>query len=77
MLRRIWSVTSGVVGSTSTFWKRRSSAASVSMFSLELVERRGADGLQLAPGEGRLEDVGRVEAPLRGACAHDGCVSRR
>ena len=36
------------------------------------VERRGADGLQLAPGEGRLEDVGRVEAPLRGACAHDG-----
>ena len=33
MLRRIWSVTSGVVGSTSTFWKRRSSAASVSMFS--------------------------------------------
>ena len=34
-------------------------------------ERRGADGLQLAACEDRLEDVGRVEAPLRGAGADD------
>ena len=33
MLRRIWSVWSGVVGSTTTFWKRRSRAESLSMFS--------------------------------------------
>ena len=32
MFRRIWSVSSGVVGSTSTFWKRRSKAPSFSMF---------------------------------------------
>ena len=37
-----------------------------------LVERRGADGLQFAAREGRFEDVGRVEAALRGAGAHDG-----
>jgi hypothetical protein len=29
-----------------------------------LVERRGADGLQLAAGEGRLEDGGRVDRAL-------------
>ena len=37
-----------------------------------LVERRGADGLQLAACEGRFEDIGRVEAALRGTCADDG-----
>ena len=37
-----------------------------------LVERRRADGLQFAACQGRFEDVGRVEAALRGARADDG-----
>ena len=37
-----------------------------------LVERGGADGLQLAARQRRLEDVGRVETALRRTCAHDG-----
>ena len=37
-----------------------------------LVERRRADGLQLAARQGRFEDIGRVEAPLRRAGADDG-----
>ena len=36
------------------------------------VERRGADGLQLTPCQGRFEDVGRIEAALRGAGPDDG-----
>ena len=36
------------------------------------VERRGADGLHFAPRQRGLEDVGRVEASLRGAGADDG-----
>ena len=36
-----------------------------------LVERRGADGVQLAAGEHRLEQVGGVHGALRGARAHD------
>ena len=37
-----------------------------------LVERGGADGLQLAAGERRLEDVGGVDRALGGACADQG-----
>ena len=37
-----------------------------------LVERRRADGLQFTARQGRFEDVGRVEAALRGARADDG-----
>ena len=37
-----------------------------------LVERGGADGVQLAAGQGRLEDVARVHGALGGAGAHDG-----
>ena len=36
------------------------------------VERGGADGVQLAPGQHRLEQVGGVHGPLRGAGADDG-----
>ena len=37
-----------------------------------LVERRGADRLQLAAGEERLEDRGRVDRALGGARTHEG-----
>ncbi len=36
-----------------------------------LVERRGADGAQLAAGEHRLEQVGGVDGALGGARADD------
>jgi len=36
-----------------------------------LVERGGADALDLAPGEGRLEHVGGVDRPLGAAGAHE------
>src|SRR3954463_12229633 len=36
-----------------------------------LVERGRADRLQLATGEGRLEDAGRVDRALRGTCADE------
>ena len=32
----------------------------------------GADALDLTPGQGRLENVGRVQAALRSACSHNG-----
>ena len=38
---------------------------------LVLVERGGADGAQLAAGEHRLEQVGRVDGALGGAGTHD------
>ena len=37
-----------------------------------LVERGGADGLELAAGEHRLEDAGRVDGALGGAGTHQG-----
>ena len=37
----------------------------------ELVERGGADALQLAARQRRLEDVGRVDGALGGAGAHE------
>ena len=37
-----------------------------------LVGGGGADDLQLAPAQGGLDDVGRVDGPLGGAGAHNG-----
>ena len=37
-----------------------------------LIQRRRADGLQLAAGEGRFQDVGRVDCAFGGAGAHHG-----
>jgi hypothetical protein len=37
----------------------------------ELLVRGGPDALHFAPGQGRLEDIGRVQAALRGAGADD------
>ena len=42
-----------------------------------LVERGGADGLQLAPGQHRLEDRGGVDGALGRARARPGCAARR
>ena len=39
---------------------------------LVLVVRRGADGPQLAPRQGRFQDVGRIHCARRPACAHQG-----
>ena len=37
-----------------------------------LIQGGGADDLNLSPGEGRFQDVGRVNGSLRAACPHDG-----
>src|SRR5438105_4324244 len=37
-----------------------------------LVEGGGADALQLAPGEWRLEDVGSIDRALCRSCSHQG-----
>ena len=42
-----------------------------------LVERRGADALQLAARQRRLEDVGGVDRALGGARARRACAARR
>ena len=63
---------SSTVGSpTMTGWKRRSSAASFSMCFAVLVERGGADGVQLAARQHRLEHVGGVHRAFGGARADD------
>ena len=62
---------SSTVGSpTSTCWKRRSRAASVSMWMRVLVERGGADHVQVAPGQRRLQHVGGVEGAVGLAGPH-------
>ena len=63
---------SWTVGSpTVTGWKRRSSAASFSMYLRVLVERRRADAAQFPAREHRLEQVGGVDRALGGARADD------
>ena len=42
-----------------------------------LVERGGADGLQLAAGQHRLEDRGGVDGALGGTGTRRGCGARR
>jgi hypothetical protein len=64
---------SSTVGSlTITVWKRRSSAASFSMYLAVFVERSRADGVQLAPRQHRLQHVGGVHRPFGRAGADDG-----
>src|SRR5690348_10818943 len=64
--RRIEIVSSTVGSSTTTGWKRRSSAASFSM-SAVLVQRGRADAVKLAAGKHRLEHVAGVHRTLRRA----------
>ncbi len=49
---------------TYTGWKRRSRAASFSTYLPIFVQGGGADAAQFAAGQGGLEQVGRVAAPL-------------
>ena len=56
-------------GRRSTVWKRRSSAPSFSMYLRYSFSVRGADALQLAAGQRRLQHVRRVDRALRGARA--------
>src|SRR5213596_3240770 len=64
-------VSSSVGSSTKTGWKRRSRAASFSVFAV-LVEGCGADALDLAAGQGGLEDVRGIDGALGGARANQG-----
>ena len=57
---------------TSTGWKRRSSAASFSMCLRYSFERRGADAVQLAAGQHRLQQVAGVHRALGRAGADHG-----
>ena len=63
--------------STSTGWNRRSSAASFSMCLRYSVERGGADHVQLAPGQHRLEHVAGVHRALRRRRRRPRCAARR
>ena len=66
-------IVSSTVGSlTITGWNRRSSAASFSMYFAVLVERGGADRVQLAAREHRLEHVRRVHRAFGRAGADHG-----
>ncbi len=63
---------SSTLGSpTKTIWKRRSSAASFSMYLRYSFERGGADGAQLAASERGLEHVAGVDGALGGAGADE------
>jgi hypothetical protein len=64
---------SSTVGSpTSTGWNRRSSAASFSMCLRYSSSVGGADGVQLAAAQHRLQHLRRVHGALAGAGADDG-----
>ena len=65
-------IVSSTLGSpTKTGWNRRSRAGVFLDVLAIFVERRGADAAQLAAGQGRLEQVGRVAAPFGRAGADD------
>ena len=56
--------------STMTFWKRRSEGGVLLEVLAVLVERGGADGLELTAGEHRLEDRRSVDRTLGGTGTH-------
>ena len=65
-------IVSSTFGSpTNTGWNRRSRAGVLLDVLAILVERRGADAPQLAAGERRLQQVGRVAAAFGRAGADD------
>ena len=66
-----------VEGSTMTTWKRRSSALSFLDVLSILVERRGADALNLAARQCGLEHVRRVDGPFGATGADQACAARR
>ena len=62
----------GLGSPTVTGWKRRSSAASFSMYLRYSIERGRADDADLTAGQGGLEDVRRIHGALGRSGAHDG-----
>ena len=64
-------------GSTMIVWNRRSRARVLLDVLAVLVERGGADALDLAAGQGRLEHVARRRSPLRRRRRRRACAARR
>src|SRR5215213_10149797 len=69
--RRMAIVASTVGSPTRIFWKRRSSAASFSMY-LIFVERGGAHAVQFAARQRGLEHVARIHGAFGLAGSHHG-----
>ncbi len=63
-------VSSTLGSSTSTFWKRRSSAASFFDVLAIFIQRGGADAMQFAAREGRLEHIAGVHGAFRFTRTH-------
>ena len=65
-------VSSTVGSSTITGWKRRSKRRVLFNVLAVLVQRGGADAVQLAAGQHRLQQVAGVHGAVRLARAHNG-----